>query len=312
MEDSLKMNAFDSGTLERDALSDYNDGTFVLIDSVKNLPDGASDAQQGMLLFMLCTQGHLRGEICGRTYDVCVGDSVICSPHLRVESLMVSPDFDANIFGMTSHALRFNMPCQGKELFKIIMYSHEHPIHHLNDEERHLVTLYYDLIHRKIAEADGPFHREVMHSLFCTVLYEICGMVARRTETQPAREGRVKHSDYLFRRFLELLEQHGHRERSVSAYARWLNVSAKHLSNVIKEVSGYPALQWIHRNTAEIIAHQLRNTDMSIKEIAYDLNFTNLSFFGKFCKAQLGCAPKKFRESGGSIGPIRKPMRAGA
>lgn len=39
----------------------------------------------------------------------------------------------------------------------------------------------------------------------------------------------------------------------------------------------------------------LKNSDRSIQQIAYDLNFPNQSFFGKFFKAYVGCSPNSFR-----------------
>jgi len=286
--------------LDKPSFLEYNDGSFVIIDSIKRLPDTTVNMEQGMLLLVICTQGHLRGDVCGRTYDIHAGDSLVGSTKLSAENLLVSPDFDAKILGMTSRALRFNFPCQGKELFDIIVYARRHPVYHLSAAENRLVLLYYDLICEKLNAVDDRYHREIMQSLFCTVLYEIINMILRRADTSSPRNNPLHHSDFIFRRFLELLEQNGHQERSVSAYADWLNISPKHLSSIVRAVSGHSTLHLIHHNVAERIAHKLLSTDMSIKEIAYSLNFSNLSYFGKFCKAQLGCSPNAFRRNGGN------------
>lgn len=45
------------------------------------------------------------------------------------------------------------------------------------------------------------------------------------------------------------------------------------------------------------ILYLLRNSQKSIKEIANELNFPNLSFFGKYVKQHLGMSPKQYRES---------------
>ncbi|WP_044266342.1 helix-turn-helix domain-containing protein [Bacteroides timonensis] len=44
-------------------------------------------------------------------------------------------------------------------------------------------------------------------------------------------------------------------------------------------------------------AVKLRNSQKSIKEIANELNFPNLSFFGKYVKQHLGTSPKQYKES---------------
>ena len=46
-------------------------------------------------------------------------------------------------------------------------------------------------------------------------------------------------------------------------------------------MSGKTALEWIHDFLADSITHKLKYTDVSIKEIADELGFPNISFFGK-------------------------------
>ena len=41
----------------------------------------------------------------------------------------------------------------------------------------------------------------------------------------------------------------------------------------------------------------LERSDKSIKEIANELNFPNISFFGKYVKKHTGMSPKQYREN---------------
>ena len=47
-----------------------------------------------------------------------------------------------------------------------------------------------------------------------------------------------------------------------------------------------------------VIKQQLLYSSKSVKEIANDLNFPNLSFFGKFTKEHLGASPLNIRQGG--------------
>lgn len=273
----------------------YDDGTFVLIESIKNLPIHSTEIPDGMLILVYCTKGHMQADFMGRTHRISEGDAVICTSRLVPENSMISPDFDAIIFGLKSSDLQLRSVCRGKDLYSLITYTRDHPVHHLDDNEQQLLKHYYAIVRLKLAQPDAPFHADVMHSLFNTILYEICAVRANHNEVLEDDNVGLHRGDYLFRRFLELLQKDGQHERSVTTYARKLNVSPKYLTTVVKNASGYTTLQWIHRNTAELVAHQLKYTDLSIKEIAYSLDFSNLSFFGKFCKAHLGCSPKTFR-----------------
>lgn len=276
-------------------ITNYDDGTFVLIESIKNLPMHSAEIPEGMIILLYCTKGHMQGDFLGRTHRIEAGDTVICTARLTPENLMISPDFDAIIFGMKSPDLQFNATCRGRDLYSLITFTREHPVHHLSENEQQLLHDYYDIIRLKLSRPNAPYHDEVMHSLFNTIIFEICSVMTTHNETKEEPHEGIHRGDYLFRRFLELLQKDGQHERSVTTYARKLNVSPKYLTTVVKNASGYTTLQWIHRNTAELVAHQLKHTDLSIKEIAYALDFSNLSFFGKFCKAHLGCSPKTFR-----------------
>ena len=43
---------------------------------------------------------------------------------------------------------------------------------------------------------------------------------------------------------------------------------------------------------------KLKSTDLTIQEIAYSLNFPDISFFGKYFKRYTGMSPKQYRENG--------------
>ena len=56
------------------------------------------------------------------------------------------------------------------------------------------------------------------------------------------------------------------------------------------------ALEWIREYTEADVRYYLLNTDLSVKEIAEELGFPNLSFFGKFCRRAFGYSPNDFRK----------------
>ena len=104
----------------------------------------------------------------------------------------------------------------------------------------------------------------------------------------------------LFLRFINLLETTHPRPRFIDHYSSELCVTAKHLSEVCKKVSGRTALQWITEFIENDIRHYLLHTDLSIKEIVYQLQFPNASFFGKYVRAHFGKSPSEFRRSTGT------------
>ena len=109
-------------------------------------------------------------------------------------------------------------------------------------------------------------------------------------------EGITNQKSALFKRFLELLTTRHVKHQLVDTYAQELCVSPNYLTKVTREVSGKTALEWIREYTEADVRYYLLNTDLSVKEIAEELGFPNLSFFGKFCRRAFGKSPNDFRK----------------
>ncbi len=86
--------------------------------------------------------------------------------------------------------------------------------------------------------------------------------------------------------------------RSVTYYANQLCYTAKHLSTVVKKISGKGPLTIINEHAMEQIKYELKHSDKSIKEIADRFDFVNPSFFGKFVKEHTGMTPLQYRNAG--------------
>ena len=84
-------------------------------------------------------------------------------------------------------------------------------------------------------------------------------------------------------------------KRSVSYYADKMFLTAKHLSTVVKEISGKTAGEWIDSLVVLEAKALLKSSELSIQEIADELHFANQSFFGKYFKHHTGMSPKEYR-----------------
>ena len=102
----------------------------------------------------------------------------------------------------------------------------------------------------------------------------------------------------LFNDFTALLQQHSKRERNVGFYAAQLNITPKYLSAVVKEVSGKTAARWIDESVILEAKTLLKYSGLSIQEIAYRLNFSTQSFFGKYFKQHTGFSPSRYKRKG--------------
>ena len=135
---------------------------------------------------------------------------------------------------------------------------------------------------------------EVIRSLIHALLYNAAGVYEKNCvlSTRPPTRQEV-----IFSQFQHLVSKHIRAERTLSFYATGLHVTAKHLSETVKEVSGRTARQWINEALTLEAKVLLQNKQITIRQVAELLSFPDQSSFGKFFKAQAGHSPSAFREA---------------
>ena len=69
------------------------------------------------------------------------------------------------------------------------------------------------------------------------------------------------------------------------------------ISSIIKQTTGKTCIEIITSMVIMDAKAQLKSTNLSIHDIAYTLNFTNMSFFGKYFKRYVGMSPQEYRNS---------------
>lgn len=138
------------------------------------------------------------------------------------------------------------------------------------------------------------FRHEIIRTLFTTVFY-IITEINQREQKVERKQGRC---EILFEEFMGLLEQYSKQERNVSFYAAKLGITPKYLSSIVKEVSGKTAARWIDESVILEAKTLLKYSGLSIQEIAYRLNFSTQSFFGKYFKQHTGTSPSRYKRRG--------------
>jgi AraC family transcriptional activator of pobA len=100
----------------------------------------------------------------------------------------------------------------------------------------------------------------------------------------------------IIREFNYLVEGHFAKHHDVAFYASKLNKSPKTLSNLFAVFSERAPLSIIHDRIMIHARKQIAYTQLSIKEIAYDLGYEDLQSFSRFFKNKEGISPAQFRE----------------
>ncbi|MDL2257071.1 helix-turn-helix domain-containing protein [Bacteroidales bacterium OttesenSCG-928-I14] len=96
--------------------------------------------------------------------------------------------------------------------------------------------------------------------------------------------------------YSQLLNRYIEKEYQISFYAKKLNISPNHLNKSIKAVTGKTAISLLNEMRLNEAKQRLKNTDMPVSEIAFQLGFEDPSYFSRFFKKKTGVSPVEFRE----------------
>ena len=99
----------------------------------------------------------------------------------------------------------------------------------------------------------------------------------------------------LLYRYTNLIKSHYMAWHDVCSYANALHLSPKYFSATIRRISGKSASEWINEYLVFQAIDLIRTTDLSMKEIAFQLGFPSSASFGNFFKRITGKSPGIYR-----------------
>jgi AraC family transcriptional activator of pobA len=273
----------------------YFDGDIYFADNITSIPDLRKAFKVNFISVAFCLEGTVEVQLDFNTYRLHQNDGLLVGSNSIVNILDYSnKDFKCIIFGVTAN-LGFNFI--NKSIFDALMEVHSHPLLKFTEEEITMMIKYYDLAMYKMDHPNLNYGRETMTGLFRLYAYDMLSSINGHIDTEDNRM--LRQGDKLFRRFVMLLADNHENERRVKKFANQLCISPKYLTSVCTQQTGKSASELIATSITSRIRQMLLYSEKSIKEVAVDMNFDNLSFFGKYVKKHLGTSPNNFRKLNG-------------
>lgn len=136
-----------------------------------------------------------------------------------------------------------------------------------------------------------PFSDEICRSYFQSILWKVRRVYERESENNASQRA----GDIIAAQFQYLVNERFLERTRVEDYADMLNISANHLTQTIKHITGKSAKSIINERRLNEAKYLLRYTDNQISEIAYHLQFSEPTHFGKFFKKAEGRTPLAYR-----------------
>lgn len=242
------------------------------------------------LLLAVCVKGEVSATIDVAPRRLTPSSIMVLRPGHIINHCKASDDFEGFFIVVKEEKLNELLP----SMHFVIPYSlhyNANPVITITPDELQTQQLIYTMINRQLGGKDRPFNGMALASLCEVLFYNTLGIYASRTQDTHIRSRREE----LLSSFIDLIEANFKKERSVNFYADKLFVTPKHLSAVLKEISGRTAGEWIDHRVILEAKMLLRTTGMDIQEISLALNFSNQSFFGKYFKHLTGISPRDYR-----------------
>ena len=117
----------------------------------------------------------------------------------------------------------------------------------------------------------------------------------RNPQNRPDDEVKSYRVRELFNRFMMLLERDYKLSRDVNYYADLMHITSKYLTNIVRQVAGHTPKTIIDQYVILQLKMQLQRSSQSIKEIAWEYHFTDVSFFCRYFKKHTGLTPQQMR-----------------
>lgn len=117
----------------------------------------------------------------------------------------------------------------------------------------------------------------------------------RNPQNRPDDEVKSYRVRELFNRFMMLMERDYKLSRDVNYYADLMHITSKYLTNIVRQVAVHTPKTIIDQYVILQLKMQLQRSSQSIKEIAWEYHFTDVSFFCRYFKKHTGLTPQQMR-----------------
>ena len=244
--------------------------------------------------WIICTEGECFLNIGEKELRIAPGDLLLATPISRM-LIHRSHAFSARgLFLRMGYLNRNTLPmlCSTSLLIHVM----RHPVCKMESEQYvQALAMMQNIRSIALYDRESQFNNEAIHNGIAMFLYVIGDRLQQVIHLQETKVSIVNRCEEYFFRFIELLAKHYKTSRRIDFYAERLCLTPKYLTVLVRTATGKTAKVWIDDFIISDAIFLLQHSDMSIQQIADDLNFPNQSFFGKFFKDHTGRAPSSFR-----------------
>lgn len=224
-------------------------------------------------------------------YEIKANSIFFLSPG-QIHDLQLSSDVEGYIFLFSSAFYHFNKTDPFK-LFELPFFynlgKENPPIYLEKESDKTTITDYFQ---KSITESKQNLaeSEEVIRALLDLLLIHCKRIYPIQNQQDSNVKGKI-----LVKRFKQIIEQKCRENLSIKQYSELLKITPNHLSETVKTVTGRTSTDLINDRMLLEIKRMLTHTSLTISEIAYQLNFSDQSYFSKYFKKLVAMSPGEWR-----------------
>lgn len=238
----------------------------------------------------LCLRGRAELQINLQTCVIEPGCLVLATPDVIKQWVHVSNDYETLSVFFTKDFITTNNANSGNLRFFVAPPTY---VLQLLAPDAANVAASFRFLQQKYQQPHSE-RENILKNLLNSLLYEI-GSFYHSPPTLPAASG--TRGQLLTAAFRHLVQTHSAVTRSVAFYASQLCITPKHLTELMKEVTGKTASDWIAEAVVVEAKALLQNPALPIQQVATSLHFTDQFAFSRFFKKRTGFSPTAYRQA---------------
>ena len=273
----------------------YLDDNIAVLDNISSIMETNETASK-MDCFMVafCQEGSLNVQINGKNYQLDADYCAILPPGTIIRKMNSGESYVLKI-AVASQDFLNDILSPSNDTCNVIRYLYNNPIFPISPKESYKMYLYKELLMNLVQEVPHAYSKQTRRYHFAGMFCEMMAALNKQIPEHERSDVNRNRSIIIARDFIQMVNADNGSHRSVSYYADRLFYSPKYLCTIVRQVTGKTPIQIINEHAIKEIKQKLKNSDLSIKEIADYFDFSNPSFFGKYVKNHLGISPLQYR-----------------
>jgi AraC family transcriptional regulator, transcriptional activator of pobA len=209
----------------------------------------------------------------------------------QTHKLELSQDIDGYIFLFTSDFYLLNQSNKNKLLGFPFFHSvtRENPPLAITQAEDNAFIKNLFVRGCNTVKAGNP-SEEIIRSLLDMILQTCNQLYPKEYKVLPNNKGHIT-----VKKLMLLIEENYHLNLKVNEYAEMLSITPNHLTQLVKQIAGKTTNEILQEKNILEIKRLLLYTNLTITEIAEQMNFADQSYFTKYYKKCTGQTPLQYR-----------------